>query len=91
MKELLEVQLLAVVGDVDDFGRLEFCGARGDGGDVGGGVVEAAVGFADDGDGEAVVFKIADERAVGLLRESGGLDFFDGGSEVVVIETFAAG
>ncbi len=91
VEELLEVQLLAFVGDVDDFQGLELCGARDDGGDVGGGVVVAAVGFADNGDGEVVVLEVADERAVGLFGKPGLFEFFNGGCEVVVVKTFAAG
>ncbi len=69
VEELAEMHLLASVDDIDRAERLEFFTAIADGGEIGRGVVESAVGFADE---EGVVPELAvfrDEKGVFLLRQ----------------------
>ncbi len=89
-EELAEVKLLAFVGDVDDGVGLEFFDAGEDGGEVGGGVVVAAVGFAHDAGGQLVVVEEGDESAFALANEAEILEFGDHAGEGVVVVGLAA-
>jgi hypothetical protein len=89
-EELAEVQLLALVGDIDDPVGLEFGFAREHRGDVGRGVVVAAVGFAHDAGRELLVLEERDEGAFALAHEAEGLELFDDAGQRVVVERLAA-
>ena len=91
-EELPEVELLAVVGDVDDaLGRVLGHAAL-DAREVARGVVVAAVGLPDDRDAELLVLELHDERALALLREAGLDEALDhAGHHVVVVRLAAVG
>ncbi|OQA29918.1 MAG: hypothetical protein BWY57_03152 [Betaproteobacteria bacterium ADurb.Bin341] len=62
-KELPEMKLLPFVGDVDNAVGIELGDAAAHRGDVGGGIVKAAVAFTHDTDRHAFIFQIHHQRA----------------------------
>ena len=91
-EELAEVELLGGTDDVPDFVGFPDVDAVVDGGEVGGGVEEAAVGFADDAGFVGEGFEVAEEDADGAVADFGdalGEEVVDERGEFVVVGAFA--
>src|SRR5690606_33424612 len=88
-EHLLEVELLALVGDVDDAGGRELLDAALDGGEVGGGVVEAAVALPYDHQRQLFLLELDDEGALAFRSEAFGDQFIDQRSEAVIVVAFS--
>ena len=91
-KYLAEVEFLGGADDVPDFIGFPDVDAVVDGGEVGGGVEEAAVGFADDAGFVGEGFEVAEEDADGAVADFGdalGEEIVDERGEFVVVGAFA--
>jgi hypothetical protein len=92
LKELAEVQLLRRADDIPDFIRLPVVDAVVDGGEVGGGIEEAAVALADEAGLVGEFRHVAKEDAGGAvadLGDAGGEQVLDERRELVVVGAFA--
>ena len=89
-EELLEVENLAVIGDVDDLGRIVILDTALDARDIGCRVVESAVGLAHNGERKPLLIEADDKSSVGLFRKPHLDETLDNGSHHVAIEGFAA-
>jgi len=89
-EELPEVELLPLVGDVDDPVGVELGDAAAHRGDVGGGVVEAAVALAHDADRHALLLQLHHQRTFAFDGEALLLQRPDGLGKCAVVVAFSA-
>ncbi len=88
-EDLLEVELLPLIGDVDDAVGVEGLHSCRHGGEVGRGIVEAAVALADDAERQLFVFEHDDRGAFALDGQPFLLEPFDRAGESVTVVAFA--
>jgi hypothetical protein len=90
-EELAEVELLAAIGDVDDFIGMPCLDAVGEGGEVGGGVEGGAVGFLDEHRRffEVGLIEENDDGAFAFAGHAFGNEVLDDGFELGIVKAFA--